>query len=518
LIRFPELSRQERTAEYLREKYANTPINLVLCFGFPALQFWQQYGPRLFPSAAVLFMGVETRRLNGFHMGLPVAGLTITFEDRKLLELALRLHPKTRHVFLAGGSTEFERYWMAERLKALHGFQANVGLEDLSSLPLPRLQQRLSHLPGDSVVLFQDLYRDAAGRYLQGDEGVHLVCKWANAPVYGFYADYLGKGLVGGRVLDIDIGPRAARLAMRLLSGESASSVGVQAADQNRYFFDSRGLKRWHIDENRLPEGSVVLFKEQSFWQLYKGRVILAALFCSLETALIIGLFAQLARRKRADFMVQRLTGELVSAQEEERARISRDLHDDLGQQLAIIGLGLSNLERQLAGSATPVHEKIAQLEERVFILASGIRHLSHELHPAVLDHAGLAAALRTHCSEFSAVSGIRVTTAIEPDRIKLPPEISLCLYRVSQESLRNVMKHSGATHVHLVVRGTEHEVGLTLEDNGTGFDAAERAQTGIGLFSMAERVKLLHGSFQVESRPNSGTVVRVRVPLRKAT
>ena len=515
LIRFPDQVNQEKLFEYLHVRYAGQKINLIVCFSFPALQFWNRYGTRLFPKTPVLFMGVEKRRLQEEPLQSSMAGLTFTFNDELLLNTILHLHPQTRHVFLAGGTTKFERYWMAQRLSSLKASHPELSYEDLSNLPEPNLTSTLRHLPPGSVVLFQDLYRTASGRNLQEDEGVQLVCRAANAPVYGFFVNYIGKGLTGGLVIDPDTGGRAAAMGRRLLSGESPASVGILDSTANRFLFDWRQLKRWGIAEKQLPPGSGVLYRQPSFWSLYKWRILFVAVLCFTESVLLLGLLAQRQWRRKADAAVQQLSGQLIDAQEQERARIARELHDDIGQQVAALGIGLHMLETKMTEAPVQAREVLPKIEQRLYTLAGSIRHLSHELHPAVLEYAGLSAALRAHCAEFRELTGISVNLGFQPDPLALPRDVSLCLYRISQESLRNTAKHSGAQYVRLHVNASNSAVELVITDDGSGFNAeASAVRTGLGLKSMAERVRLLNGSFQVNSRPRFGTILKARIPL----
>ncbi len=516
LIRFPHRLHQEKLVEYLRGRYADQKIDLIVCFSFPALQFWNRYGTRLFPHTPVLFMGVEKYRLQGEPLQPSVAGLMFTFNDTLLLDTILRLHPQTRHVFLAGGTTEFERYWLTQRLCRLKGLHPELSYEDLSNLPEPSLLSKLRHLPSGSVVLFQDLYRTASGRYLQGDEGVQLICQAANAPVYGFFVNYIGKGLTGGLTINADTGGQAAALGWRLLSGESPASIGILNDANNRFLFDWRQLKRWGIVEKQLPPGSGVLFRQPSFWSLYKWRILFVAALCFTETVLLLSLLAQRKRRRKADAAVQRLSGQLIGAQEQERARIARELHDDIGQQIAALGIGLHLLETKMTETPVQARKEISKMEDKLLTLAESVRHLSHELHPAVLEYAGLSVALRAHCKEFRELTGISVNLQLQPSALELPRNIALCLYRISQESLRNAAKHAGAGYVRLCVRANHKSVELVITDDGSGFDVeAVAARPGLGLKSMAERVRLLNGSFQIDSRPRSGTVLEVRIPLQ---
>jgi len=212
---------------------------------------------------------------------------------------------------------------------------------------------------------------------------------------------------------------------------------------------------------------------------------------------------------------VQDLAGKLIVAQEEERKYIARELHDDLIQKVAGLAICLGKLDRQLPQSDKSIRSQITKLENRISELSVQLRRLSHELHSSTLEHVGLAAALKLYCSEFSEQEGITVTINIEDGLEPVPVETSLCLYRVTQEALRNIAKHSGAkiAEVSLASRGQGLE--LSIADHGTGFDPdKERGRLGLGLVSIEERVKLIHGSFEVDSKPGAGTILRVSVPL----
>ena len=146
--------------------------------------------------------------------------------------------------------------------------------------------------------------------------------------------------------------------------------------------------------------------------------------------------------------------------------------------------------------------------------MAEALRHLSHDLHPGVLQHAGLVAALREHCTEVGSQHGIAVTLAAD-DLGAIPQDVGLCLYRVTQEAVRNVAAHAGARQAHVALRRTAAGLELTITDDGQGFDLAEaRRMGGLGLISLDERVRLVGGSVQIHTQPQRGTELRVQVPL----
>jgi signal transduction histidine kinase len=205
----------------------------------------------------------------------------------------------------------------------------------------------------------------------------------------------------------------------------------------------------------------------------------------------------------------------LISTQEDERSRIARDLHDDVSQQLAGVSIMLSSLRRTLRRSAPLEAEAaVAALQERTTSLAEAIRRVSHELHPGTLEHVGLAAALRQHCGEVQRHHGLTVNFTAENDLDELDFPVALCLYRVTQEALTNIVRHARATVASIVLVRVETGVTLHVADDGVGFTAADRSDAGLGLRSIDERVRLVSGAVLVESQPGAGTKLVVEIPL----
>jgi PAS domain S-box-containing protein len=217
---------------------------------------------------------------------------------------------------------------------------------------------------------------------------------------------------------------------------------------------------------------------------------------------------AELRARSRLQRELSDLSERIINAQEEERRRVARELHDGMGNQIAALTIAVSSLSRKSDSAETRMLAKI--LEN----MAQTIRDLSHQLHPVLLEFAGLAPALRELCTEFTELTGIRVTVTAPEDLGSTPPEVGLCAYRVTQEALQNIAKHSGAkTATVSLARDGKHLV-LTVRDPGVGFDAAKRRQHGgLGLVSIRERVRLLKGTLAIESSPGEGTTLRVSVP-----
>jgi PAS domain S-box-containing protein len=215
---------------------------------------------------------------------------------------------------------------------------------------------------------------------------------------------------------------------------------------------------------------------------------------------------------------IRLLAGRLIQAQDAERARIARDLHDDVSQQLAGLSIALSGLTHRLDAFrvAEDLRADLRTLHERLTILAHSVRGLSHDLHPTVLHHAGLVTALKAYCSEVQRAHGTEMNCSAEGDFESIPAQVALSLYRIAQEAVRNVIAHAeaGRADVHLYRVGDQAE--LTVTDDGNGFDVGSSLTRGkgLGLVSIAERVRLASGSVRITAESTKGTCVRVQIPV----
>jgi len=224
-------------------------------------------------------------------------------------------------------------------------------------------------------------------------------------------------------------------------------------------------------------------------------------------------------RESRQDLSASRaelrvLAGRLIRAQEDERKRVARELHDDLTQRLSALQIGSAGLAR-LTPAGEPARAGFVAHEENIAEVVEEVRRLAYDLHPAILTHLGLRAALKSFCVKFSGREEIDVDFSAQKEPTSLSEEIALCLYRVTQEGLRNVAKHSGAKSASVVLKTVRGVLHLTIQDRGRGFGAGvEKKGEGLGLLGMKERVRLVHGTIQVRSRPGHGTRIEVRVPV----
>ena len=232
-----------------------------------------------------------------------------------------------------------------------------------------------------------------------------------------------------------------------------------------------------------------------------------------------IGTAVDIAERKLAEEALSTVSQKLIEAHEEERARIARELHDDISQQLAVVSVRLDDLRQRPLASAADLDQEIGDVYQQVRKLASDIQALSHDLHPPKLALMGLEGAVVGLCEELSTRHGVTIDVHCEKIPTALPPEIALCLYRVLQEALQNVVKHSVSRHAHVSLNGQVNTITLTVKDSGAGFDphAAMRG-SGLGLTSMKERLKVIGGELSIDSQEGRGTTIHVVTPLCLAT
>jgi PAS domain S-box-containing protein len=263
-----------------------------------------------------------------------------------------------------------------------------------------------------------------------------------------------------------------------------------------------------HVDDEVLWDAKGRSFSAE-YWSYpqRKGREVVGAVVTFLD----------ITERKRTEVALANLSRRLIETQEQERTRIARELHDDIGQRLALLTVELGQLPQDSPELPAQVGSHIDELRKQSSEIAADVQSLSHELHSSKLEYLGIATAMRGFCKEFSAQQNVEIVFAHDAISRTVPPDISLCLFRVLQEALHNAVKYSGVRHFDAQLRASSDAIDLTVRDSGPGFDVEEAMKTsGLGLVSMAERIKLVGGQLSIESHPGSGTTIHACVPLRE--
>ena len=297
--------------------------------------------------------------------------------------------------------------------------------------------------------------------------------------------------------------------AERSLKAESPQDM-PSARRPSAYMFDSGALRSWRVRESELPPGNTVPFRPPTLWQRTKSKWLAAVAIVGCLSALVS--YVRLKRRRDRHLA---LGGMLISAQERERSRIASEIHDDFSQRLAVMALELENAEEAIGASPDEAVRQVHNILNSASELGADLHTLSHRLHSSTLDRLGLVPGVTALCKEFAVQQGIEIDLFTDDIPRFVHPDAALCLFRIVQEGLRNLKKHSGATKAGVRLGRTGGKLFVAVSDDGIGFeihDLAEKA--GLGIRSMEERASLMGGRFEIHSKPGNGTRIEAWVPI----
>ena len=519
----PDLA-AESLRDYIQRKYQGRHIDAVIAVSDPALEFALRYRPVLFPDAAIVASGVATSIARARAEGAGVTGLTQSVAYDRTLQLALTLHPSTKRIFVIAQAPTMR---LVDRIRPeLEGAAGGIALSFLEEPSLPRLLEVVKATLPDSLILYIRYSLEDPGQVMFPTDAARLVSGVSPVPVYAITEAVVGTGVIGGIVTSREeIGKQLGQMVHRVLAGTRPQDIAVEPA-RLVPTFDWRQLQRWGIDPSRLPAGSDLRFREPTPWDLYRWYIVGAISVVAMQTLLIAGLLVQSRKRHRAELALREtsdrnreLAGRLITAQEEERTRIARELHDDVGQRVASLSIALSAVKRQIGQTPGRLDQELAAIQQETMSLSKDLRHLSHELHPGALEHLGLVEALRARAEELNLESGVQVRVDVPAEWSDVPDEVAVCLYRVAQEALRNVAKHAAATTVHISLARQNGQVLMRISDDGRGFEPSASAErNGLGLVSMGERIRMMGGAFEIQAAPNAGTVIATTLPVGEGT
>lgn len=361
--------------------------------------------------------------------------------------------------------------------------------------------------------------------------------------VEGILIGLLGRNLIRRRLAERALRESQDRLSLATEAGDVGvwawhiATGEVWASDHWRRMFGfgsgeildlEKVMQRIHLDDrgtvgdavrqaveqrkDYVGEFRVILPNGQERWLAAHGRVESENQGTARR---MLGASVDVTLRKRAEATARGLSGRLIRAQEEERARLARELHDDITQRLARLAMDVGECE--LGNTGEPPTRGVREVREGLVRLSEDVHALTYRLHPSVLEDLGLAEALRAECERFSRQESVRTDVRIQQLPEPVCPETALCLFRVGQEALRNVERHAKASSVKVSLLVTDGGLQLAVQDDGQGFvPTEERNRPSLGLASMRERVHLLGGELDVDSAPGRGTTIVAWVPLKE--
>jgi signal transduction histidine kinase len=519
MLRFPRALFERETVALLRKKYRDLKVDVVVAAGTTALEFAERHGDEIWPGAAIVFEVVPDEALRGRTLGPRTTGTPIRVEIGPTVALALQLWPATHRVTVVGGTTEFDRNLVTQARAALEPYAGRLGVEYLVDLSLPAVLAAVRALPPDAMVLYLSMYRDGAGEQRVPLDVVTQIAAASSVPMFGIFEPSLGRGVVAGWITSNQAqGRRTGELVTRLLNGEPPSGIGVQPPVPPACIADWRQLRRWDINERRLPDGCEVRFRELTAWELYRWYILGGLAIILAQSALIAELLLQRRRRQRAEVDVQRHRVELWHASRlatagELMATIAHEVDQPLGAILVNVGAA----EMLLKSGNAHVDEVLGILGDlrkddlRASEVIQRLRALlaKHEMERAPLDlNVVIVEVLRLLEAESRRrqVALVRDLDASLPkvlgDRVHLQ-QVMLNLVLNAMDAMADTPEHLRCVVVHATRSADAVEVAVT--DHGHGI-APERLpklfesffttkEQGMGLgLSIARSIVEAHG------------------------
>jgi PAS domain S-box-containing protein len=307
--RWPERETQIAVHDFLRRRYAQRKLDVIIAVARPAINFMRIYGEELFPGVPIVAYG-DSDAMRDWGPGRAITGTLAKIDLGRTVELILRLQPETREVLVISGASDSDRWRQSEARRQLDRFEKRVKLTYMDAGSVQDFVRTAAQAPDGSVILFLSMYEDSAGNKLLSHEALARIAKEARVPIYNQTATNIGLGIVGGVVFDPELlGGETAQLTLRVLRGERLQDLPVQESKSTVPMVDWRQLRRWGLDEKRLPVGTLVRFHEASVWGIYKWYIIGGLVLILAETLLILGLVLQRARARRAEIQLRESEG-----------------------------------------------------------------------------------------------------------------------------------------------------------------------------------------------------------------
>jgi len=506
-------------SEVVRLKYSKYPPDVVIPVFFPAYAFAVMNREMFFPGCPMVFCAIPQSFAESQKSKRNITGVGGQFDNRPTVEVIKKVLPGTKRLLVLSGNSRLD-LWLSEiamrqseiafpeiEFKALAGLTpAEAALEFVQAGP-------------DTAGLLLSFELDNYGNRMNTTEYLHELNKVSKVPIFGCYDTILGHGILGGALISPnEFGNATGQLAGRVLNGESADDIPKDYSHTHTIAFDHEVLSKFGIAESRLPAGAKVINRRPTIWSQY-GRYISTGITALLvQSAIIVSLLLNRSKRIAAEREAQSLAGRILSAGEEERRYLARELHDDVSQRLAAVSIETGTLENKMSESSE-IKESLGKLKKNLIGICDDLHRMSRHMHPSVLDDFGLSEAIRSECGELSQRWGIPIELHCSNRFPEIPKSVALCLYRVAQESLWNAIRHSGGSKITIELKSDAEFVYMDISDDGKGFEPSEVQKTRrLGLASMSERIRLVSGTIRTRSAPGQGVTISVVAPIPEAS
>lgn len=506
-------------SKVLKLKYDKYPPDVVIPVFFPAYAFAVINRELFFPGCPMVFCAVPQSFAESQKSKTNITGVGGRFDNTPTIEVIKKVLPGTKKLWVLSGKSRLD-IWLSEIAMRQIGIAfPEMEFKSLAGLTPAEAALELDQAGPDTAGLLLSFELDNYGNRMNTTEYLHELNKVSKVPIFGCYDTILGHGILGGALISPnEFGNATGQLAGRVLNGESADEIPKDYSHTYTIAFDHEVLSKFGIAESRLPAGAKVINRRPTIWSQY-GRYISTGITALLvQSAIIVSLLLNRSKRIAAEREAQSLAGRILSAGEEERRYLARELHDDVSQRLAAVSIETGTLENKMSESSE-IKESLGKLKKNLIGICDDLHRMSRHMHPSVLDDFGLSEAIRSECGELSQRWGIPIELHCSKRFPEIPKSVALCLYRVAQESLWNAIRHSGGSKITIELKSDAEFVYMDISDDGKGFEPSEVQKTRrLGLASMSERIRLVSGTIRTRSAPGQGVTISVVAPIPEAS
>lgn len=503
----PELI--ERSILWLADKYAEQELDVIVATNTrggisSALAVRRALGR---PQIPVISLASDADRPMSVDSLTPIENgvnvLIANLDDLAVRHMASVVPGLSEVLVVAGMDAESDA--VVDRVRRSLG--PGVRVDAVRRPTLAALRDRFAALDPRAGILYYSVTIDGDGKPWTPRDFLVQFASFAPRPVFSYLSSYIGAGVVGGPMIDgTDVGEKVGALVARIVNGTPVDSLAPMVITPGRFAYDWAEVKRFDIDPALLRANASFVNRPVPVWEQYPRTSMIVSGLLSLQLVSIVLLTTSRRQLRRAHAARGVMSQRMLRAQDEERQRIARDLHDDLCQEMTALALEVDRPDAS-ARSGGAIGDRVRSLIDRTREIALG-------LHTMQVSTMRLPDALTAHAENLMDRTGIAMSVTHRNWPEELPPVVTMALFRGAQEALQNVLRHAEAAECAVTLSSSRSAVRVEVRDDGIGFDTASTEGTGLGLTTMRERMESVGGRCTIQSKPFAGTTVTFTVPL----